>query len=119
MIDIGAHSKTHRDLIERPAGQSDSDYRRNVDTEVRTPRDLLERRLGVAVRHFAYPYGSANAVVMDSLVGHGFRLGVTVNPGGNAFYAQPLLLRRSMIFGDHDLAAFASKLQVSRAINPP
>jgi peptidoglycan/xylan/chitin deacetylase (PgdA/CDA1 family) len=119
LIDIGAHSKTHRDLVEHSDGLSDGDYRRDLDTEVRTPRDLLERRLGVAVRHFAYPYGSANGMVMDSLARHGYQLAVTVNPGGNAFYAQPLFLRRSMIFGNHDLTAFASKLQVGRNVATP
>jgi hypothetical protein len=37
---------------------------------------------------------------------------VTVNPGGNGFFAQPMMLRRSMVFGDYDIAAFKNLLQV-------
>jgi hypothetical protein len=38
-------------------------------------------------------------------------LGVTVNPGSNAFYASPLLLKRVMIFGDHELEDFKARVQ--------
>jgi len=73
------------------------------DAEVRTPRELLERRLPVHVRHYAFPYGDANDAVLEALARQQYQLGVTVNPGGNAFYAQPLMLHRTMIFGDVSL----------------
>lgn len=49
----------------------------------------------------------------------GFELAATVVPGGNAFFAQPLLLRRTMIFGDMNLDAFRSRLQVMRPFQAP
>jgi hypothetical protein len=48
-----------------------------------------------------------------------YQMGLTVNPGGNAFYAQPLMLRRTMIYGDLDLAGFKAKLQTARAYVAP
>jgi hypothetical protein len=37
-----------------------------------------------------------------------------VNPGGNAFFAHPFLMRRTMVFGEYDLAAFEATLQIAR-----
>jgi hypothetical protein len=71
------------------------------------------------VRHFALPFGDANETVLASLTRQNYNLAVTVNPGGNAFFSQPLMLRRTMIFGDHDLDAFKAKLETSRRIGKP
>jgi peptidoglycan/xylan/chitin deacetylase (PgdA/CDA1 family) len=119
LVDVQAHSKTHRNLIERPVGESDERYRIGLEQEVRAPRDLLERQLQVRVRDYAFPYGDANEMVLDVLTQQQYRLAVTVNPGGNAFFSQPLMLRRTMIYGDHDLEAFKSRLQISRPVAAP
>ncbi len=117
-MDIQSHSKSHRNLIERSAGEGDERYAKNLELETAGPRDLLEKRLPVQVRHYAFPYGDANEQVLDMLTRQKYSLAVTVNPGGNAFFAQPLMLRRTMIFGDHDLEAFKARLQNSRRIGP-
>lgn len=122
VIDIQSHSKSHRNLIERRPGETDAQYRQAIDIEARQPRVVMERRLtaaGVQVRHFAYPFGDANDIVLDAVQRHKHELAVTVNPGGNAFYAQPLMLRRTMIFGDHDLEDFRQRLQIRRPLNRP
>jgi peptidoglycan/xylan/chitin deacetylase (PgdA/CDA1 family) len=122
VIDIQAHSKSHRNLVERFAAETDAGYRSNIEAEVRQPREVLERRLapaGVRVRHYAYPFGDANEWVLENLQRHGYELGVTVNPGGNPFFAHPFMLRRTMIFGDHTLEDFAARLQVRRPLGRP
>ena len=50
----------------------------------------------------------------DAISRQRYQLGLTVNPGGNGFQTQPLMLRRTMIFGDLDLAGFKAKLQVAK-----
>ena len=120
LVDVQSHSKSHRNLIERRPGETDERYRANIEQEMKVPREMLERRLPpLKVRHLAYPFGDANDVVLDSAARHGIELGATVVPGGNAFYAQPLMLRRTMIFGDMTLDAFKAKLQVSRPLAAP
>ena len=120
VIDIQAHSKSHRNLIERLPGESDERYRQNIEAELRVPRELLERRVpGSQVRHLAFPFGDANELVLDSAGKQGFQLAGTVIPGGNGFFAQPLMLRRTMIFGDLNLDGFKAKLQTSRSLSTP
>ena len=120
LVDIQAHSKTHRNLTERNPGETDERYRAAIETELRAPREVLEKRLaGVQVRQFAYPFGDANEVVLDAMARQNYQIGVTVNPGGNPFFAHPLMLRRTMIFGDTDLEGFRARLQTSRSVGAP
>lgn len=119
LVDVQAHSKTHRNLIERMVGESDDAYRQSLDAEVRVPRELLERRLAGTVGQFAYPYGDANETVLETLARQRYQLAVTVTPGGNPFFSMPLMLRRTMIFGDIDLDAFKAKLQTRRSGGTP
>jgi peptidoglycan/xylan/chitin deacetylase (PgdA/CDA1 family) len=114
LIDFQAHSKTHANLMERLPGESEQRYRERLDSEIRVPQEVLQRNLSTTVTHYAYPYGDANETVLARLGAADYRLGVTVNPGGNPFFAQPLMLRRTMVFGDHDLEAFKALLQVFR-----
>lgn len=116
LIDIQAHSKSHKNLIQRMPGESDDQYRERIETELHLPREVIQHKLSVKVTQLAYPYGDANDVVLDALERNGYRMALTVNPGGNGFFAQPLMLRRTMIYGDHDLTAFKARLQVSREI---
>lgn len=120
-VDIQSHSKTHRNLAERQQEDGDAALRAWLDTELRNSKQLIERRLGPAgaqVRHFAYPYGEANEAVLDAMRRHGYELGFTVTPGGNPFYASPLMLRRVMIFGEHDLDDFRARLTGRRTARP-
>ncbi len=121
-MDIQAHSKSHRNLTERRADEGDTLYRQNLDVELKQPRSVVEKNLGTAgvkVRHFAYPYGDANEAVLDAMQRNGYELGVTVNPGANAFYTAPFLLKRVMIFGDHELDDFKARLQGRRSAAKP
>jgi peptidoglycan/xylan/chitin deacetylase (PgdA/CDA1 family) len=119
LVDVQAHSKSHRNLIERETGETDERHRQMIELEARTPRDLLERQLDVRISQFAYPYGDADQAVLDTLGRQRYQMGLTVIPGGNAFYAQPLMPRRTMIYGDLDLAGFKAKLQTARAYVAP
>ena len=119
LIDIQAHSKTHANLINRIRDETEAAYRQRLEAEAKVPREQIERRLKQPVKDFAYPYGDANDAVLDVLGRNSYRLGLTVNPGGTPFYAQPLMLRRTMIYGNHDIEAFKARLQISRSLALP
>jgi peptidoglycan/xylan/chitin deacetylase (PgdA/CDA1 family) len=117
LIDIQAHSKTHANLAYRLPGESYERYRERLDAEARVPRDLLERKLAVKIEAFAYPYGDASEILIERLTKRDYRLAVTVDAGANAFFADPLLLHRSMVLGDQDLETFKAKLRVFREVD--
>ena len=117
-FEIGAHSKTHRNLAVRNAGEADVAYRKNLSIEVQAPVELLARQLQARIGLFAYPYGDTNDIVLGLLAKDRIDLAGTVTPGGNAFFAAPFLLHRTMIFGDQDIEAFKAKLQTTRRFGP-
>jgi len=117
LIDIQAHSKTHANLAYRLPDEDEAHYRKRLEAEVRVPRDVLQNKLRESVTSFAYPYGDTNGVLMDLLAKADYRLAVTVHPGANPFFAYPLALSRSMIFGDDDIDAFKTKLQTYRQVD--
>jgi peptidoglycan/xylan/chitin deacetylase (PgdA/CDA1 family) len=54
-VTVGSHTHSHISLLETPEGEAED--------EMRKSKDLIEDRLGVPCRHFAYPFamGSAGA----------------------------------------------------------
>ena len=64
------------------------------------PRDVLERKLPVKVDAFAYPYGDPSEVLIELLRKRGYQLALTVNPGANPFFADPLMLWSSRFLCD-------------------
>jgi peptidoglycan/xylan/chitin deacetylase (PgdA/CDA1 family) len=110
IIDIQPHSKTHANLALRLAGETDAQYRERIRREVDVPVAAIRDRLAVASNAFAYPYGDVSDTVIDLLKRRGVRLGATVTPGGNGFFAHPYLLRRTMVYGTDSLETFKAKL---------
>ncbi|MFO1302314.1 MAG: polysaccharide deacetylase family protein [Burkholderiales bacterium] len=110
LVTIQPHSKSHSNLTQRLANETDARYRERIRREVDLPLATLKERLAEPGFTYAYPYGDVNEYVVDLLVRNGVSQGVTVTAGGNPFYAYPYMLRRSMVFGNEDLEAFKSKL---------
>jgi peptidoglycan/xylan/chitin deacetylase (PgdA/CDA1 family) len=113
LVDLQPHSKTHANLTVRQNGEPDSRYRERIRREVEGPVDVIKSQLGVPTVSYAFPYGDVNDVVVNELRNKGVKLGVTVTPGGNAFFAPPYMLRRTMIFGGDDLDTFRAKIVTS------
>jgi peptidoglycan/xylan/chitin deacetylase (PgdA/CDA1 family) len=110
LVDVQPHSKTHANLTVRLPGETEARYRERARREVELPAETIRERLGIAAHAYAFPYGDVNETVVGELRSRGVKLGVTVTPGGNAFYAPPYMLRRTMVFGGDDLDAFRAKL---------
>jgi peptidoglycan/xylan/chitin deacetylase (PgdA/CDA1 family) len=112
LIEIQPHSKTHANLTQKLAGETDARYVERMKREVDAPITVIKDRLSLSSVSFAYPYGDVNDIVADLLARHNVRMGVTVTAGGNGFFSYPYMLRRTMIFGNEDLDSFKSKLAV-------
>ena len=118
LIDIQPHSKTHANLALKVPEETDARYRERVRREVDAPIGVIQERLGIRSTAYAFPYGDVTDTVLDQLKRQGVRLAVTVTPGGNAFFAPPQMLWRSMVFGNDSLDAFKAKLVTSMPVTP-
>jgi peptidoglycan/xylan/chitin deacetylase (PgdA/CDA1 family) len=90
-IEIGCHSLTHRSLGALP--------RAELDAEVQLSKQMLEHRLGICVRVFAYPFGSHaygdfNRDVENALATAGYQAACTTVVGTNDGETTPFALRR-------------------------
>ncbi len=119
LIDIQPHSKTHSDLTVRQPGESTAAYRERIRDEVRDPTRAIRAHLDIPIHTFAFPYGAENDVLLEALEAEGFRLGATVTAGGNPSFVHPMALRRSQIYCDDDLVAFAKRLDVFEGMVVP
>ncbi|HYT05043.1 MAG TPA: polysaccharide deacetylase family protein [Gemmatimonadales bacterium] len=97
-MDIGVHSATHRRLPRL----TDAELQR----EVITSRQVIQRETGVAPDFFAYPYGMWDERVKAAVRAAGYRAAVTVEPGLNGTGADPWALRRVTIPANISQPAF-------------
>jgi peptidoglycan/xylan/chitin deacetylase (PgdA/CDA1 family) len=93
---IGSHSMTHPNL------RHISD--KELATEVRDSRKLLEDIFGIPVNHFCYPYGSYNEKVREAVCKAGYTTACTVKFGVNNRSISPFEIRRIIPLGSGDLA---------------
>ena len=112
LVDIQPHSKAHTNLALPTAEEDEATYARRLEQEVVGSAARIRQLLGVPIHTFAYPYGDTDRQVIALLDASGYRLGATVQAGGNPAFAPPFLLRRTMVYGGDDLATFREKLDV-------
>jgi peptidoglycan/xylan/chitin deacetylase (PgdA/CDA1 family) len=101
LIDVQAHSRTHRRLTLL----DDNDLRR----EVAGSKERLEQYVP-ALTSFSYPAGIYGAREAAAVLDAGFRAGVSTAPGVNVGGAPLSTLHRTMIYWGDDVRAFEAKL---------
>lgn len=105
-FEIGAHSHTHPELDTLPA--------RVRAEEVRLPKLLLEERLGLQVRSFAYPFGHYGRRVRETVAAAGYTAACTMNSWAATPGDHPLELPRVSVFDDTDVESLAARMSASR-----
>ncbi len=110
MLDSGAfvveaHSVNHPPL--RKVSE------RRQRSEIADSRRELQRRLGVPVKYFAYPFGSFNAATLQLTEQVGYRAGLSVSKGNNSRYQ----LTRHSIWSS-SLATFQAVLNETFGSSP-
>jgi GT2 family glycosyltransferase/peptidoglycan/xylan/chitin deacetylase (PgdA/CDA1 family) len=108
---VGAHTVSHA----RVTTLDERDARREVEE---SRRELAER-LGVPVRHFAYPYGATSPAVVDVVRDAGFDSAVGIEPGLNGPAVPLHRLRRLEVYGTRSLVRFALELRLGRPLRDP
>lgn len=100
---IGCHSATHADFVHLTPKQ--------VEAEIVTSKQVLERRLGSPVTCFAYPKGYHSPLIQLAVARAGYRYAFSLEPGAVTMTSDHLSLPRTIIDRTHaatDLPAAAS-----------
>jgi peptidoglycan/xylan/chitin deacetylase (PgdA/CDA1 family) len=117
VIDIQSHSKSHTSLSRAPNETDGGVYAARVAREITVPESLLGQRLNKHIGQYAYPYGDSSNTVVSALQQRHYGAAVTVWRGGNASFANILMLKRDMVYSDYSLEAFKKLLNVHQAID--
>ncbi|NOR68313.1 MAG: polysaccharide deacetylase family protein, partial [Methylomarinum sp.] len=91
-ISFGAHTVSHPKLPEL-----DDEAATN---EIIDSKKTIEEKLGIACKHFAYPYGLFNTANRDSVESSGFTLACSTRSGFNNANRDPFVLHRIEVYGD-------------------
>lgn len=102
-VEIGSHTRTHRDLRKLDAT--------TLTSELGTSRDLLEQKLGISVRALSYPFGRTNAAVCAAARSAGYQLGFSMCPPGPNARQDRLALRRWGVYLTDSTRAVAARVQ--------
>jgi peptidoglycan/xylan/chitin deacetylase (PgdA/CDA1 family) len=113
---IGSHSVAHSDLSKRGENESAEAYRRRLILEVERSKRIIDKQLNQETLIFAYPFGRVNRQAEAITRQNGYRMAVTVNRGGNAFFSNPFLLGRDMIL-KRDMKTFKKRLNTFQSLS--
>ena len=108
-IEFGSHTVTHPQLASLPS--------REVEAELRVSKEVIENRIGKPVTCFSYPYafpetdGPFVELLKNTLVGCGYRIGVSTIIGTAAPNDRLFCLRRLPVNSADDLPLFQAKLE--------
>lgn len=117
LVEIQSHSKSHDSLSPRPGGEDPNEYMARLITEVETTDRILSRKIGRPAEHFAYPYGNSSLELINMLQKNGYELALTVKKGGNATFASPYLMRRTMVYAGDSMRTFRRYLDVFQKVD--
>lgn len=101
-VEFGSHSVSHLPLTALSVEE--------VVREGTRSRVLLERKLGVPIKFFAYPYGDVDQVVQHLIGACGYVFGLSCRPGLSSFQDSLLALPRIEVTGSDRLQEFIAKL---------
>ena len=105
---IGSHTISHCDLAKKMTGEQFQDYIKRIKREIFVSKQIIDKELGQDTFCFAYPYSRYNASVLNLCEQAGYKIGVTVDRGGNAFFKDPLVLDRNQILKSYMYAFIAN-----------
>lgn len=96
--EIGCHSATHRQLTKVP----DED----LQAEIKTAKQMLEKQVGIPVSYFAYPKGTYNQRVIDAVKAAGYKLAASMDDGQITRDSNRWRLPRVGVDRSHSFAEF-------------
>jgi len=109
-FEVGSHTMSHADLTHKRAGESERDYLARVKRELQVSKQILDEKLNQNTLSIAFPYGAFDKTLLKLCEEAGYRLGFSVQAGGNPFFSDALTLRRDQILRK-DMESFALKLK--------
>lgn len=102
--ELGSHSVSHDFLVKaKRKFRNESDYQDWLVKEIKGSKESLEKKFGVTVNSFAYPYGEYNESLAKKITEAGYSSAVTVNGAKSGYETLLYELPRYIIHGNNDI----------------
>lgn len=112
---IGSHTVAHSDLTKIADDETENAYLKRLRHEIFDSKRIIDKMLQQDTFFFSYPFGRADETTAIMAYEAGYRLAVTVDRGGNPFFANPYFLQRDQIL-KRDMATFAKRLKTFHSL---
>ncbi len=115
-FEVQAHSMTHpwdkdSNLVTWVAGSPPGRNRADAESELKQSRHILEQRLGVQVKYFAWPAGYFNDTLINMAIETGYQGLFTVLDGPTRQGDDTRMIRRLSISGACELEGFQQSVR--------
>ena len=106
---IGSHTVYHSDLTNPKDGETEAEFIDRVKNELYSSKQIIDKKLKQDTYFLAYPFGYYDQRSIQTAREAGYKIAMSVKRGGNAFFTNPLTLRRDQIL-QRDMESFVSRL---------
>lgn len=96
-LEVGIHSNTHSILTRKDKGCIEECYKKKLEKEIIEPKEYLEKKLGVAMDTFSYPYGTYSKETRAIVAKAGYRAAFSVVASYNTKDTDIYSLKRTMM----------------------
>jgi peptidoglycan/xylan/chitin deacetylase (PgdA/CDA1 family) len=115
-FDIGTSGRRAEDVLTWLPDENAKAYLKRLENDIIAMKSKILKHTKTTCRYFAYPNGQTDDLLTAMLKKHGFRAAFTRRRGSNPFFVDAFHLRRSMIYGQHDMSQFKQNLNVFRSV---
>jgi len=109
--EIDSHTTTHMNLTRRPKSLSMAQFQNKVRDEIGKSYETIAQHLGTAPVSLAYPFGNYDLYAMRAAKEAGYRVALSIDPGGIDGQSDPWSLPRKMIVDGTSLKTFTRNLE--------
>jgi peptidoglycan/xylan/chitin deacetylase (PgdA/CDA1 family) len=112
---IGSHTMSHSDLTIPGDGEDKAEWLARINQELYGSKKIIDKKLSQDTILLAYPYGKYDQRAISIARKAGYKIALSVERGGNPFFANPLCLRRDQILRK-DMQTFATRLKTFKPL---
>jgi peptidoglycan/xylan/chitin deacetylase (PgdA/CDA1 family) len=113
---IGSHTIYHSDLTIPKDGETEADWMTRIHKELYGSKKIIDKKLRQDTYLLAYPYGKYDQHSINIAKEAGYKIAMSVQRGGNPFFANTLFLRRDQIL-QKDMQSFISRLNTFKPMS--
>jgi len=115
-FEVGSHTLSHCDLVKKSEGGDDEAYIERIKKELLISKQIIDKELDQDTIYLAFPYGTHNQRVLSICDQVGYKIGLSVEHGGNPFFADPLALKRDQVL-NRDIKSFIAMLETLHKVS--